>query len=74
MAFEDEPPYRQIYARQILAKAGVAKNDRLLAALAKVPREKIRRSAALGLQGLPPLSVDGFHGSGRTLSGLVDRS
>lgn len=40
MAFEDEPPYRQIYARQILAKAGVAKNDRLLAALAKVPREK----------------------------------
>ncbi|NNH30111.1 protein-L-isoaspartate carboxylmethyltransferase, partial [Rhizobium sp. SEMIA 4085] len=40
MAFEDEPPYRQVYARQILAKAGVAKNDRLLAALAKVPREK----------------------------------
>jgi len=40
MAFGDEPPYRQIYARQILAKAGVARNDRLLSAFAKVPREK----------------------------------
>ena len=40
MAFEDEPPHRQIYARQILAKAGVLRNDRLLAAFAKVPREK----------------------------------
>lgn len=39
MAFGDEPIHRQIYARQILAKAGVAKDDRLLAAFAKVPRE-----------------------------------
>ncbi|MFB9951221.1 protein-L-isoaspartate O-methyltransferase [Rhizobium puerariae] len=39
MAFEDEPAHRQIYARQILAKAGIARNDRLLGAFAKVPRE-----------------------------------
>ncbi|MBW6420579.1 methyltransferase domain-containing protein [Rhizobium sp. XQZ8] len=39
MAFGDEPIHRQIYARQILAKAGVAKDDRLLAAFAKVARE-----------------------------------
>jgi len=39
MAFDDEPVHRQIYARQILAKAAIAKNDRLLAAFAKVPRE-----------------------------------
>ncbi|WP_117194208.1 protein-L-isoaspartate O-methyltransferase family protein [Rhizobium terrae] len=40
MAFEDEAPHRQLYARQILAKAGVAQDDRLLAAFAKVSREK----------------------------------
>ncbi|MGK6312727.1 protein-L-isoaspartate O-methyltransferase family protein [Neorhizobium sp. DT-125] len=40
MAVENEPLHRQIYARQMLAKAGVARNGRLLAAFAKVPREK----------------------------------
>jgi protein-L-isoaspartate(D-aspartate) O-methyltransferase len=39
MAFADEPLHRQIYARQILAKAGVGSNERLMAAFAKVPRE-----------------------------------
>ena len=39
MAFEDAPLHRQFYARQILAKAGVADSDRLLSAFAAVARE-----------------------------------
>lgn len=39
MAFENQPLHRQIYARQILAKAGVNADARLLAAFATVPRE-----------------------------------
>lgn len=53
MAFEDEPVHRQIYAKQILAKAGVARNDRLLAAFAKVPREEFI--------GSPPWVYKDFH-------------
>ena len=44
MAFQDEPLHRQIYARQILAKAGVANDERLAAAFAKVPRENFAGS------------------------------
>ncbi len=39
MGFAEAPVHRQLYARQILAKAGVAISDRLLTAFAKVPRE-----------------------------------
>ena len=39
MAFEQEPLHRQIYAWQMLAKAGIASDDRLLAAFAAGPRE-----------------------------------
>ena len=39
MSFAEAPVHRQLYARQILAKAGVARSDRLLTAFAKVPRE-----------------------------------
>ena len=40
MDFENQPLHRQIYARQILAKAGVSADARLFAAFAKVPREQ----------------------------------
>ncbi len=39
MSLENEPVHRRNYALQLLAKAGVDKNDRLLAAFARVPRE-----------------------------------
>ena len=39
MDFEEQPIHRRIYARQILAKAGVAGNARLMSAFSKVPRE-----------------------------------
>jgi len=39
MTFDNQPYHRQLFARQVLAKAGVADNQRLLEALASVPRE-----------------------------------
>nr|CAD6610979.1 protein-L-isoaspartate carboxylmethyltransferase [Rhizobium sp. TCK] len=39
MKFEEQPPHRQLFARQVLAKAGVANDPRLLDALASVERE-----------------------------------
>jgi protein-L-isoaspartate(D-aspartate) O-methyltransferase len=39
MTFEHEPLHRQIYARQMLAKAGIASDERLAAAFSAVPRE-----------------------------------
>jgi protein-L-isoaspartate(D-aspartate) O-methyltransferase len=39
MSFEDQPAHRRYYAIQLLAKAGVDDNERLLSALARVPRE-----------------------------------
>ncbi len=39
MTFDEQPLHRQIYARQIFAKAGVTENPRLLNAFASVARE-----------------------------------
>lgn len=39
MSLEDQPAHRRNYALQLLAKAGVDDNERLLAAFARVPRE-----------------------------------
>ncbi|TNM65543.1 protein-L-isoaspartate O-methyltransferase family protein [Aliirhizobium smilacinae] len=39
MSFETEPAHRRNYALQLLAKAGIDSNERLLAAFARVPRE-----------------------------------
>ena len=39
MDFEEQPIHRRIYARQILAKAGVTGNARLMNAFSRVPRE-----------------------------------
>jgi protein-L-isoaspartate(D-aspartate) O-methyltransferase len=49
-----EPVHRRLYAQQILAKAGVADNDRLLAAFAGVARETF--------VGAPPWFFDDFSG------------
>ncbi len=37
--FESEPVHRRLYALQLLAKAGIDSNDRLLAAFTRVARE-----------------------------------
>lgn len=39
MSLEDQPAHRRNYALQMLAKAGIDSNERLLAAFARVPRE-----------------------------------
>jgi protein-L-isoaspartate(D-aspartate) O-methyltransferase len=40
MDIDDQPAHRQVYALQLLAKIGAEDNTRLMAAFARVPREK----------------------------------
>lgn len=56
MNLEDEPAHRRNYALQLLAKAGIDKNDRLLAAFARVAREDY--------VGPPPWIFDDFYSDG----------
>jgi protein-L-isoaspartate(D-aspartate) O-methyltransferase len=56
MNLEDQPAHRRNYALQLLAKAGVDDNARLLAAFACVPREDY--------VGPPPWIFDDIFGSG----------
>lgn len=56
MSLENEPAHRRIYALQLLAKAGIDTNERLLAAFAHVPREDY--------VGPPPWIFDDVFGGG----------
>ncbi|WJH39517.1 methyltransferase domain-containing protein [Aliirhizobium terrae] len=40
MDIDDQPAHRQVYALQLLARIGAESNSRLMAAFARVPREK----------------------------------